>query len=105
LSGAAPRATPALAAAAEGCSPRGKLDPIYCDDNGDGIADPPKDPAKLLNPDSLVFGPAPPAPAALPEPAAQSLSYDAVPAPGGAPPAPQPHPSTRVVTASSWHRS
>ncbi|MDP2700909.1 MAG: PhnD/SsuA/transferrin family substrate-binding protein, partial [Candidatus Rokubacteria bacterium] len=45
----------ALAAAAEGCAPRGKLDPIYCDDNGDGIADPPKDPAKLLNPDPLVF--------------------------------------------------
>jgi phosphonate transport system substrate-binding protein len=45
----------AVAAAAEGCNPRGKLDPIYCDDNGDGIADPPKDPAKLLNPDPLVF--------------------------------------------------
>ena len=45
----------ALAAAAEGCAPRGKLDPIYCDENGDGIADPPKDPAKLLNPDPLVF--------------------------------------------------
>ena len=45
----------ALAAAAEGCAHRGKLDPIYCDDNGDGIADPPKDPAKLLNPDPLVF--------------------------------------------------
>jgi phosphonate transport system substrate-binding protein len=45
----------ALAAAAEGCAPRGKLDPIYCDDNGDGIADPPKDPAKLVNPDPLVF--------------------------------------------------
>ena len=45
----------AVASAAEGCAPRGKLDPIYCDDNGDGIADPPKDAAKLLNPDPLVF--------------------------------------------------
>jgi phosphonate transport system substrate-binding protein len=44
----------ALAAAAESCA-HGKLDPIYCDDNGDGIADPPKDPSKLLNPDTLVF--------------------------------------------------
>jgi phosphonate transport system substrate-binding protein len=45
----------APAAAAESCAPRGKLDPIYCDENGDGIADPPKDAAKLLNPDTLVF--------------------------------------------------
>lgn len=45
----------ALAVAAEGCVQRGTLDPIYCDDNGDGIADPPKDPAKLRNPDPLVF--------------------------------------------------
>ena len=44
-----------LAVAAESCAPRGKLDPIYCDDNGDGIADLPRDPAKLLNPDPLVF--------------------------------------------------
>ncbi len=45
----------ALAAAADSCARGGKLDPIYCDDNGDGIADLPKDPAKLLNPDTLVF--------------------------------------------------
>ena len=45
----------APAAAAESCVHRGKLDPIYCDENGDGIADPPKDPARLLNPETLVF--------------------------------------------------
>ena len=44
-----------LAAAAESCAQRGRLDPIYCDENGDGIADPPKDPSRLLNPDTLVF--------------------------------------------------
>ena len=42
-------------AAAQTCSQRGKLDVLYCDENGDGIPDPPKDPAKVLHPDTLVF--------------------------------------------------
>jgi phosphonate transport system substrate-binding protein len=45
----------AVALAAEPCSHRGKLDAMYCDENGDGIADPPKDPAKIISPDPLVF--------------------------------------------------
>ncbi|MEK7443556.1 MAG: phosphate/phosphite/phosphonate ABC transporter substrate-binding protein [candidate division NC10 bacterium] len=44
-----------LGEAAEECSQRGRLDVLYCDENGDGIPDVPKDPAKLLNPDILVF--------------------------------------------------
>ena len=44
-----------LGEAAEACSQRGRLDVLYCDENGDGIPDVPKDPAKLLNPDILVF--------------------------------------------------
>jgi phosphonate transport system substrate-binding protein len=40
---------------ADPCSHRGKLDLLYCDDDRDGIADPPKDPAKLVSPDTLVF--------------------------------------------------
>lgn len=43
------------AGAAEVCKERGKLDVLYCDENGDGIPDVPKDPAKLLTPDTLVF--------------------------------------------------
>jgi phosphonate transport system substrate-binding protein len=49
----------ALAGAADPCAHRGKLDPLYCDENRDGIADPPKDPAKLVNPDTLIFTYAP----------------------------------------------
>ncbi len=45
----------APAPTAEPCSHRGKLDVIYCDEDRDGIPDPPKDPSKLLNPDTLVF--------------------------------------------------
>src|SRR5438128_1674165 len=40
--------------AADSCTHRGKLDPIYCDDNRDLVADPPKD-GKFINPDTLVF--------------------------------------------------
>jgi phosphonate transport system substrate-binding protein len=47
------------AAAQEPCSHRGKLDPMYCDDNRDLVADPPKDRAKLVSPDPLVFTYAP----------------------------------------------
>lgn len=37
------------------CGNRGTLANNYCDDNGDLVADTPTDPAKLLNPDTLVF--------------------------------------------------
>lgn len=33
----------AVVAAAEQCSQRGQLDPLYCDENGDGIADVPSE--------------------------------------------------------------
>ena len=49
----------ALAGAADPCAHRGKLDALYCDDNRDGIADPPKDAAKLVSPDPLIFTYAP----------------------------------------------
>ena len=51
----------ALAAAApaafaqDQCSTRGALDQMYCDEDGDLVADAPKDPAELVNPDTLVF--------------------------------------------------
>ncbi|HEV8436478.1 MAG TPA: phosphate/phosphite/phosphonate ABC transporter substrate-binding protein [Methylomirabilota bacterium] len=45
----------AIALAADPCRHRGHLDAMYCDDNSDGIADPPKDPARLVSPDPLVF--------------------------------------------------
>ncbi|SMP28308.1 phosphate/phosphite/phosphonate ABC transporter substrate-binding protein [Shimia sagamensis] len=44
----------AFAAAAE-CADRGALDDLYCDANGDLVADTPTDPAELNNPDTLVF--------------------------------------------------
>ena len=37
------------------CKNRGDLDKRYCDENGDLVADTPKDPSKWLNPDTLVF--------------------------------------------------
>lgn len=52
-------ATFSLALAQEPCRHRGKLDPMYCDDNRDLVADPPKDKAKLVSPDTLVFTYAP----------------------------------------------
>ncbi|MEP3199067.1 MAG: phosphate/phosphite/phosphonate ABC transporter substrate-binding protein [Lentilitoribacter sp.] len=42
-------------AAAEDCAQRGALDELYCDANSDLVADTPTDPAKLTNPDTLVF--------------------------------------------------
>lgn len=45
----------AFAAAAQDCAERGALDELYCDANGDLVADTPTDPAKLTNPDTLVF--------------------------------------------------
>lgn len=43
------------AAAQDACKNRGTLDVIFCDDDGDLLADPPKDAAKWLNPDQLIF--------------------------------------------------
>jgi phosphonate transport system substrate-binding protein len=37
------------------CKSRGSLDALYCDENGDLVADAPKDPSKLKNPSTLVF--------------------------------------------------
>lgn len=41
--------------AAEECTHRGKLDVLYCDEDRDLVADPPKDPRRLVSPDPLVF--------------------------------------------------
>lgn len=49
----------AAALAADPCAHRGKLDALYCDENRDLVADPPKDPAKLVSPDPLIFTYAP----------------------------------------------
>jgi phosphonate transport system substrate-binding protein len=49
----------ALAGAQDPCAHRGKLDALYCDENRDGIADAPKDPARLVSPDPLIFTYAP----------------------------------------------
>lgn len=43
------------ATAAEPCKNRGGLDTIYCDEDGDLVADPPKDKSKWKNPNTLVF--------------------------------------------------
>ena len=40
---------------AQDCKSRGDLDARYCDDNGDMVADTPKDPKKLKTPNTLVF--------------------------------------------------
>jgi len=42
-------------ASAQECKSRGDLDPMYCDENGDLVADTPKDPKKLKTPNTLVF--------------------------------------------------
>jgi phosphonate transport system substrate-binding protein len=49
----------AVALAAEPCAHRGHLDALYCDEDRNWIADPPKDPAKLIEPDPLIFTYAP----------------------------------------------
>lgn len=46
---------PVSQAAADTCKNRGTLDPRYCDDDGDLVADAPKDPGEWLDPDTLVF--------------------------------------------------
>lgn len=45
----------AFSAAAQECKNRGDLDALYCDDNGDMVADTPKDAKKLKTPNTLVF--------------------------------------------------
>lgn len=45
----------ATAAVAQECAERGDLDVLYCDANGDMVADAPTDPAKLNDPNTLVF--------------------------------------------------
>lgn len=45
-------ATPALA---DDCKNRGELDEMYCDEDMDLVADPPKDPGKFKDPSTLVF--------------------------------------------------
>ena len=52
-------AAASVAGAADPCAHRGKLDPLYCDENRDGLADPPKDASKLVSPDTLIFTYAP----------------------------------------------
>ena len=46
----------APANAQQQCANRGELDELYCDENRDMVADPPKDQSKLKNPSTLVFG-------------------------------------------------
>src|SRR4029079_14918477 len=41
--------------AQDACKSRGDLDPMYCDDNGDLVADTTKDAKKLKVPGTLVF--------------------------------------------------
>lgn len=54
--GAALVLTAALSPAlAQDCKSRGDLDPQYCDENGDLVADPPKDAKRFKNPSTLVF--------------------------------------------------
>src|SRR5579862_5348420 len=43
------------AAAADTCKYRGELDPQYCDENKDLVADVPTDPKRWKNPNTLVF--------------------------------------------------
>ncbi len=43
------------AAQSDDCKHRGDLDQLYCDDNKDLVADPPKDSKKFRNPSTLVF--------------------------------------------------
>ncbi|HJS30746.1 MAG TPA: phosphate/phosphite/phosphonate ABC transporter substrate-binding protein [Alphaproteobacteria bacterium] len=45
----------APAADAQECKNRGQLDDLYCDENGDLVADAPKDKTKWRNPSTLVF--------------------------------------------------
>jgi len=42
-------------AQADECKNRGQLDTLYCDENKDLVADPPRDPKRWKNPSTLVF--------------------------------------------------
>jgi phosphonate transport system substrate-binding protein len=48
-------ATATAALAQDDCPNRGQLDGMYCDANGDLVADAPEDESELVNPDTLVF--------------------------------------------------
>lgn len=48
-------ATISSAANAQDCPDHGDLDPIYCDADGDLVADAPADESELVDPDTLVF--------------------------------------------------
>jgi phosphonate transport system substrate-binding protein len=48
-----------VALAADACGNRGALDPMYCDEDKDLVADPPKDKGQWKNPGTLVFTYAP----------------------------------------------
>ncbi|MBL8673044.1 MAG: phosphate/phosphite/phosphonate ABC transporter substrate-binding protein [Alphaproteobacteria bacterium] len=45
----------ASAASAQACAHRGELDELFCDENKDMVADPPKDASKRKDPSTLVF--------------------------------------------------
>jgi len=47
--------SPGLAVAADACAHRGTLDAMYCDEDRDMVADPPKDRAQWKDPGTLVF--------------------------------------------------
>lgn len=44
-----------LVSAQDSCTNRGALDSLYCDEDGDLVADAPTDPADWVNPDTLFF--------------------------------------------------
>src|SRR5690348_6326295 len=48
-------ASDAALAQADQCRQRGQLDTLYCDEDGDLVADAPKDPKKWRDPATLVF--------------------------------------------------
>ncbi len=53
--GALLAALPFAALAQDACKNRGELDALYCDDNGDLVADTPRESGKLKNPSTIVF--------------------------------------------------
>ncbi|MBI3452258.1 MAG: phosphate/phosphite/phosphonate ABC transporter substrate-binding protein [Rhodospirillales bacterium] len=55
LSVALAAAPTSATAATDGCKNRGQLDDMYCDENNNLVADPPKDRSKWKNPSTLVF--------------------------------------------------
>jgi phosphonate transport system substrate-binding protein len=53
--GALPAGAQGTAQQGAACSHRGALDDAYCDEDRDLVADPPRDPARLRDPSTLVF--------------------------------------------------